>query len=64
MAAQTQKPKQETEQADQKPAEAKDISKKGEEVKADMDDLIDQIDDVLEENAEQFIKDFVQRGGQ
>jgi ubiquitin-like protein Pup len=60
---QTQKPS-ETKQADPKPAEAKDISKKGEEIKADMDDLVDAIDEVLEENAAQFVKAFVQRGGQ
>jgi ubiquitin-like protein Pup len=29
-----------------------------------MDNLIDQIDDVLEENAEEFVKNYVQRGGQ
>lgn len=62
---QTEKPSEtETKQADPKPADAKDMSKKGEEVKADMDDLIDAIDEVLEENAAQFVKDFVQRGGQ
>jgi ubiquitin-like protein Pup len=62
---QTEKPSEtQTKQADPKPAEAKDMSKKGEEVKADMDDLIDKIDEVLEENCEQFVKDYVQRGGE
>lgn len=30
----------------------------------DIDSLIDDIDDVLEENAEEFVKNFVQRGGE
>jgi ubiquitin-like protein Pup len=64
MPEQVQKPKQETEKAETEQADSKDISKKGEEVKAEMDDLIDQIDDVLEENAAEFVKAFVQRGGE
>lgn len=43
---------------------AKDLSAKGEEVRAEMDELIDAIHEVLEENAAQFVKDFVQRGGE
>lgn len=30
----------------------------------DLDDLLDEIDDVLEVNAEQFVRSFVQKGGQ
>lgn len=41
-----------------------EMAKKGEELKADMDDLLDEIDGVLEENAEEFVKAFVQRGGE
>lgn len=29
-----------------------------------MDDLLDEIDNVLEENCEEFVKNYVQRGGQ
>ncbi len=29
-----------------------------------MDRLVDEIDDVLEENAEEFVKSYVQRGGE
>ena len=29
-----------------------------------MDELIEEIDDVLEENAEEFVKNYVQRGGE
>lgn len=28
------------------------------------DDLLDEIDDVLEENAEEFVKSYIQKGGQ
>ena len=30
----------------------------------DVSDLLDEIDSVLEENAEEFVKSFVQKGGQ
>lgn len=29
-----------------------------------VDDLLDEIDDVLEENAEEFVRSYVQKGGQ
>ena len=31
---------------------------------ADVDALLDEIDDVLESNAEQFVRGFVQKGGE
>lgn len=31
---------------------------------ADLDSLLDEIDSVLESNAEEFVKGFVQKGGQ
>jgi ubiquitin-like protein Pup len=34
------------------------------ELKHDFDDLLDEIDEVLEENAEEFVAAFVQKGGQ
>jgi prokaryotic ubiquitin-like protein Pup len=37
---------------------------KGKRLKEDMDKLLDEIDSVLEENAEEFIKNYVQKGGQ
>jgi ubiquitin-like protein Pup len=37
---------------------------KGEQLKADLDDLLDEIDEVLEENAEEFVRNYVQKGGQ
>jgi len=45
-------------------APSKKISKKGEAIKEDMDSLLDEIDSVLEENAEEFVKNYVQRGGE
>ena len=40
------------------------ISAKGEKLKEEMDDILDEIDSVLEENAEEFIKSYVQKGGE
>lgn len=37
---------------------------RGEEVTERIDDLLDEIDTVLEENAEEFVKNYVQKGGQ
>ncbi len=36
----------------------------GDKLKAELDDLLDEIDDVLETNAEDFVKSYVQKGGQ
>ena len=43
---------------------SKKMAKKGQELKDEMDALIDEIDEVLEENAEEFVKNYVQRGGE
>ncbi len=40
------------------------VSANGEKLKADLDDLLDEIDEVLETNAEDFVKSYVQKGGQ
>jgi ubiquitin-like protein Pup len=37
---------------------------KGEQLKADLDELLDEIDEVLEENAEEFVRNYVQKGGE
>lgn len=36
----------------------------GEKIKADIDELLDEIDEVLEVNAEDFVKSYVQKGGE
>ena len=40
------------------------VTETGEKLKAELDDLLDEIDDVLETNAEDFVKSYVQKGGQ
>lgn len=60
MADQTRKPKpkQEEEQAQAEDSKAEATSTE------EVDDLLDEIDQVLEVNAEDFVKAFVQKGGQ
>jgi ubiquitin-like protein Pup len=41
-----------------------ETTSKGEKLKQEMDDILDEIDSVLEENAEEFIKSYVQKGGE
>lgn len=40
------------------------VSKQGQKIKAELDDLLDEIDEVLETNAEEFVKSYVQKGGE
>jgi len=62
---QVQKEKTETKQAEA-PTEVKpkDLEPTATELKAKADEIIDMIDDVLEKNAEEFIQNYVQRGGE
>jgi ubiquitin-like protein Pup len=39
-------------------------TEKGEKLKAELDELLDEIDEVLEDNAEEFVRAYVQKGGQ
>jgi ubiquitin-like protein Pup len=50
----------ETEIAEPAPA----TSERGDKIKAELDDLLDEIDEVLEDNAEEFVRNYVQKGGQ
>lgn len=36
----------------------------GDKLKAEMDELLDEIDEVLETNAEDFVKSYIQKGGE
>jgi ubiquitin-like protein Pup len=45
-------------------ADAPAASERGEKIKAELDDLLDEIDEVLEDNAEEFVRNYVQKGGQ
>lgn len=44
--------------------EAPARSDKGEKIKAELDELLDEIDEVLEVNSEEFVRSYVQKGGQ
>jgi prokaryotic ubiquitin-like protein Pup len=46
--------------AEQAPAS----TERGDKIKAELDDLLDEIDEVLEDNAEEFVRNYVQKGGQ
>jgi prokaryotic ubiquitin-like protein Pup len=39
-------------------------SETGNKIKAELDELLDEIDDVLETNAEDFVKSYIQKGGE
>jgi ubiquitin-like protein Pup len=59
--------KQRTERTERTSQEQSDVQvdvTKGEQLKADLDDLLDEIDEVLEENAEEFVRNYVQKGGE
>lgn len=53
-----------TERTDDEIVEVPTASDKGDKLKAELDDLLDEIDGVLETNAEDFVKSYVQKGGQ
>lgn len=40
------------------------LAETGKQLKAGLDKLLDEIDSVLEDNAEEFVKSYVQRGGE
>lgn len=42
----------------------RDVSVEGEEIKEDLDRLLDEIDDILEEDSEEFVENYIQRGGE
>jgi ubiquitin-like protein Pup len=41
-----------------------DVAERHEKLSDDVDAILDEIDDVLEENAEEFVRGYVQKGGQ
>lgn len=45
-------------------SEAQKAHETGEKLKADLDSIIDEIDEVLEDNAEEFVRSYVQKGGE
>jgi ubiquitin-like protein Pup len=58
------KPAARTEETVDTDAAAPATAETGEKLKAELDDLLDEIDEVLETNAEDFVKSYVQKGGQ
>ncbi|MEI2775678.1 MAG: ubiquitin-like protein Pup [Tetrasphaera sp.] len=44
--------------------DAGQVSARKESIDADVDSVLDEIDGVLESNAEEFVRSFVQKGGQ
>jgi prokaryotic ubiquitin-like protein Pup len=65
MAEREQKKKQAPSKADEDVVE--DVptkSEAGEKLKGELDDLLDEIDEVLESQAEDFVRSYVQKGGQ
>ncbi len=64
MSEQEQIRKQRTERKADEVANVEVDSTKGSQIKADLDDLLDEIDEVLEDNAEEFVRNYVQKGGE
>jgi ubiquitin-like protein Pup len=46
------------------PEASAEVAERHEQLSEDVDDLLDEIDSVLEENAEEFVRGYVQKGGQ
>jgi ubiquitin-like protein Pup len=44
--------------------ESTDVQERQEKLTDDVDAILDEIDEVLEENAEEFVRSYVQKGGQ
>ena len=53
----------ETEEVTEEVAET-DVAERKEMIDEDVDAILDEIDEVLETNAEDFVKSFIQKGGQ
>ncbi|MFT4084332.1 MAG: ubiquitin-like protein Pup [Nocardioides sp.] len=65
MAQEQKQPRKSSEEEDAvETAPAADVAERKEALDSDVDDLLDEIDDVLESNAEDFVKSFIQKGGE
>ncbi|MEO6887127.1 MAG: ubiquitin-like protein Pup [Jatrophihabitantaceae bacterium] len=56
--------KQQEEAVEQTVETNTDVAERHEKLTEDVDAILDEIDDVLETNAEDFVRAFVQKGGQ
>jgi len=61
---QRQHDEQVEENAQEAPEASSDVAERHEKLTEDVDAILDEIDDVLETNAEDFVRAFVQKGGQ
>ena len=64
MAEQQRKQRPAQSRTTEESTEAPAASERGAALKSELDDLLDEIDGVLEENAEEFVKSYVQKGGE
>jgi prokaryotic ubiquitin-like protein Pup len=64
MAEREQKKKASTERVEEVVEDVPASSTAGDKLKAELDDLLDEIDEVLEDNAEEFVRNYVQKGGE
>jgi ubiquitin-like protein Pup len=64
MAERIQKQKTSTDKTQDSAEVAAAVTAQGDKLKAEMDDLLDEIDEVLESNAEDFVKSYIQKGGE
>jgi ubiquitin-like protein Pup len=65
MAQEQKQPKRSTEdQTDVEELPEAEVAERKEQLDEDIDAILDEIDDVLESNAEDFVKSFIQKGGQ
>jgi ubiquitin-like protein Pup len=59
------RPQKQSEDAEEVEASAgSDVAERHEKLTEDVDAILDEIDDVLESNAEDFVRAFVQKGGE
>jgi ubiquitin-like protein Pup len=59
------RPQRQNDEADQVESSAEtDVAERHEKLTEDVDAILDEIDEVLESNAEDFVRAFVQKGGQ
>ncbi|MGH9172662.1 MAG: ubiquitin-like protein Pup [Acidimicrobiales bacterium] len=61
---QKRRPAQSRETTTAEDEEVVSTTDRGERLKAEIDDLLDEIDEVLEDNAEEFVRNYVQKGGE
>jgi len=59
------RPQRQNDEADQVESSAEtDVAERHEKLTEDVDAILDEIDEVLESNAEDFVRAFVQKGGE